>query len=436
LCNRDFYSKAQGVKTGLAIFHLVLIILCVYTMQKKWHVTDRKLFWSAFLLRLMAGISLGLIYTYYYSANDTWLFFEDAQKLSTIARRDFSSYLKLFLDLGDNQVLLSELSNQDLRSIFFIKIISVFNLISDDNYWVCAGYFSLLSFATSWHLHRRITEIFPDSSTASASAFLFFPSVVFWGSGIEKETLALSGIYFLTTIFLSLFYKKRVTPVAWLLAIFAGLLVWNLKYYWGGVFFITALSALALQYLITRFSVLNKYSVAIWVIIFIGTGMAFSISHPNFYLSSFLEVIVSNHTAFVAISSEKNLIHFYNLSADWKNIFINAPWALFSGLFRPLVGEGRGLLGFAASAENFLLLLFFISSLRNSKKAAASPHRVILLAVISYCIVQCVFLALSTPNMGTLSRYRVGFLPFFVFVITYRNPVINWLSNQITFRRV
>jgi hypothetical protein len=42
-----------------------------------------------------------------------------------------------------------------------------------------------------------------------------------------------------------------------------------------------------------------------------------------------------------------------------------------------------------------------------------------------------VFLALSTPNFGTLSRYRAGFLPFFVFVIAYRNPIVEWVSDKI-----
>ncbi len=181
---------------------------------------------------------------------------------------------------------------------------------------------------------------------------------------------------------------------------------------------------------------MKKYSALAWIFIFVGIGMIASFSHPNFYPSNFLEVIISNHNAFIAISSDNNLIHFYNLSPDWKNIFINAPWALLSGLFRPMAGEGRGILGLAASVENFFLLLFFVSSLVNLKKAISSPHRMILLAVISYCIVQCIFLALSTPNMGScipLSRWLPAF--FCLCWLVYGNPVMNWLFNRITFNR-
>jgi hypothetical protein len=53
-----------------------------------------------------------------------------------------------------------------------------------------------------------------------------------------------------------------------------------------------------------------------------------------------------------------------------------------------------------------------------------------LLPILIYCFVLCILLAISTPNFGTLSRYRIGFLPFFVFVLTYRNQVIEYLKES------
>jgi hypothetical protein len=35
-----------------------------------------------------------------------------------------------------------------------------------------------------------------------------------------------------------------------------------------------------------------------------------------------------------------------------------------------------------------------------------------------------IFLALSTPNFGTLSRYKIGFFPFLVFLTLYKNPLL------------
>jgi len=419
------------LKISLAILHVALILYSVYSLGKKWEVVSDKLFWGAFLFRLVAGISLGLIYTYYYSAGDTWSFFNDAKIFSALARNDFFSYLKTIFDFGENQSLMNGLVNQDSRSIFFIKIISVFCLISQDNYWICAAYFSVFVFISSWMLHRKVISIFSDSKKASGLAFLFFPSVVFWSSGLEKESMALCGIYFLANGFLTLMSSAKPAKSFWWFIIPVCYVVWGLKYYWAVIFFVSIFSALIIRVLVSKFPLVKNYWMAAWVISFFGIGVLLSFMHPNFYLSGFLEVIISNYNDFAVISDPKNLIHYFQLDQTWTSVIINSPWALLSGLFRPVIGEGQGLLGWLASIENFFILILFVGALLNLRRALTSTHQIILMAALSYCIVLCVFLALSTPNFGTLSRYRVGFLPFFVFMIAYRNPIVEWISDKI-----
>jgi hypothetical protein len=418
------------LKVSFAIFHFALIFYCVYFLSKKWSIRSEKLFWSAFLVRGVSGISLGLVYTHYYPAGDTWSFFNDAKIFSAYAHDHFFSYVKMIVGFGESQSIVNELNNHDLRSIFFIKIISVFCLLSFDNYWVCAAYFSLLSFIGAWLLHRKITDIFSNSHHASVVAFLFFPSVVFWSSGLEKESIALCGIYFLTSGFLSLIFSKKSVKLFWLLVIPVCYIVWELKYYWTVVFFISIFTALMLRFLMTRSSVIERHLNTAWFVLFSVIGVLLSFTNFNFHLDRFPEVIASSYNDLAAISDPKNLIHYFQLNQSWTSLIINAPWALLSGLFRPVIGEGRGLFGIIASIENFFMLTFSVAALLNLRKAFHSSHQIILLTALSYCIVLCVFLALSTPNFGTLSRYRVGFLPFFVFVIAYRNPIIEWLFNK------
>jgi hypothetical protein len=38
---------------------------------------------------------------------------------------------------------------------------------------------------------------------------------------------------------------------------------------------------------------------------------------------------------------------------------------------------------------------------------------------------------LSTPNFGTLSRYRIGFLPFIFLLIGIENPLLRWVTSKI-----
>jgi hypothetical protein len=161
----------------------------------------------------------------------------------------------------------------------------------------------------------------------------------------------------------------------------------------------------------------------------IGVGASFL--HPNFYLYRFLEVVMVNHDAFVPLSSNQNLIHFYELRPTVSSMAINAPWALMSGIFRPFIGEGQGTLGLIASLENFLILILAVSFVWINRKRIREPLTVLFLTAMSYCVVLCVFLALSTPNLGTLSRYRVGFLPFLIFILAYRNPLIDSIGKKL-----
>jgi hypothetical protein len=109
---------------------------------------------------------------------------------------------------------------------------------------------------------------------------------------------------------------------------------------------------------------------------------------------------------------------------------------LFSGLFRPFIAEARTALQLLIALENLVLMVLTAGALTQVKRLASSKHRLLLLAILIYTILMCIFLALSTPNFGTLSRYRVGFLPYFVFLLTIENPLIYKLMTLKIFRNL
>src|SRR5690606_5751091 len=111
------------------------------------------------------------------------------------------------------------------------------------------------------------------------------------------------------------------------------------------------------------------------------------------------------------ISSPDNLVGFVNLSPSPVAIALNAPLALFSGLFRPMLWEAGNAPAWLAAIENTLLLILSVASLWRLRAAIASPYRLLIFGAVAYVVILCVFLTISAPNLGTLSRYRVGYLP-------------------------
>jgi hypothetical protein len=429
-------SLETTMEVAIGIINIVLILSLAFWVQKKYAPRSVKLYWFALFLKVAAAISLGLLYKFHYSGGDTWTFFNEAVKLSALARLDFIEYLKVFFSNHDPSTVENVLYVHD-RSALFIKLISVFCLVSQDSYWICSIYFAVISFFGTWFLYRQVVRFLSDSANAAAFALFFFPSVVLWGSGLMKESVALSGIYFLTAIFLKFACSSKISWIEWLLVLLAMILTWWLKYYWAAIFFVVILTSVLMILIRRRVSLTNGRIVLVWLFLFFLICAGASFAHPNFYMERFLGVLVSSHDQFIAISYPENIIGYYNLQPKLWSVFLNSPWALLSGLFRPLFLDATDILSLPYSIENFVLLLLTISFLfsykwdwwkpKSDRFKRSEIYTLWLLPILIYCALLCIFLSISTPNFGTLSRYRIGFLPFLVFALAYRNPLINYL---------
>jgi hypothetical protein len=409
----------------IALVNLMAIAILSRWEWKKLATSDTLTYWAGLLLRLIGGLSVGIIYKYYYDrSGDTFLFFDDATKLINTCYHDPGAYLK-FLLTGDSPV---DIATTGSRSMFFVTILSVVNLATDNNYWISSLWFSFFSFWCSYRLVLKLDSIFPDGRMASRIALLFLPSVVFWSSGIIKESVAFGAMAILAVHFLSMMRSQKLTLTGFLALGFYTYLLLSLKYYWGAVLIPSMVTSLFVYWTFGR-KKRNAWAMAgIWVLVFVLLAFVASFTHPNFYFERFLTVIVGNHDEFVRISRPDNLIGFYNLSADWLSILINSPWALWSGLFRPMIFEAGAMMGLVGSLENLFFLVLVFWKLKFIR-IPLSDNRLIVIATVVYIVVLCIFLALSTPNFGTLSRYRVGFLPFFVLLILNDHPVLRIISK-------
>jgi hypothetical protein len=167
------------------------------------------------------------------------------------------------------------------------------------------------------------------------------------------------------------------------------------------------------------------------LIFFLACTAAATNVHPNFYVSRFLDVIYQNNLEFTRLSEPPRLAQYYNLEPEMISVLMNAPAALIAGLFRPFFWEAFNVLSWVAALENLVIMLFVLQALPAIGKAFRSEYRVLILAGLTYALLLVVFLALSTPNFGTLSRYRIGALPALLLIcLSPATPVGRWLSTR------
>jgi hypothetical protein len=412
----------------LTIIHALLIFFITWSMYKK-NAAFKQLYWPALGAKLIAGVCLGFVYTYYYSVADTLDYFRDASRLAALARTDLSSYMNLLLY---NEHLESmPLVFHQPRALFLTKITSVFNILTFDNYWVTGCYFSLISFWACWHLVQIIHRYIPSAGLAAVVAFLFVPSVVFWTSGLLKESLAIGALFYLTAFFLEIWFDKKMSVARYVFAVIALWLLWNLKYYYVGVFVPVVLTSVIYKFTVAkRFRLSPLREGLLWLAILIAPILAASFLHPNFNFDRLLEVIVINNGGYNELSAPGDAVGFSDLRPEPLSLLKNAPWALFSGLFRPLLWEASSVIQLIPGVENAVILVLFIAALFGLKKYSTATHRVLIFSVIVYIALLCVLITIAAPNFGTLSRYRTGYFAFFVFIILCNNPVIHYLERS------
>jgi hypothetical protein len=386
-----------------------------------------KLFWIALSVKIIAGIALGLIYTHYYFAGDTFAYFNDALVVAEYAETNVGGYFD-FLWSSDSSTI-SDLKIKDVRAQHFTKILSLFAVASFRNYWIISVMLSMISFAGSWFLVKTIRAHIPNSFAAAVFAFLFFPSVVFWSSGIIRESISMACLLYLSAVILKVWFGEKITIVQLILIALSAWTLWILKYYFAAVFFAVGSTTVMFHFIwpILKFK-FKGADLLIWFLIFLIPTIVVSLSLPNLYPSRVLNVIVDNHNAYLPDNAS---ISFYNLSPTLSSFTLNFPVALISGLFRPFLWESVSILQGVVAVENFGIEIFTIIAVLHLRKTGMREHNVLIIALLVYVFMLAIFITLSTPNFGTLSRYRVGYLPFFIYIVCVVQPSIRFLERML-----
>lgn len=418
---------------GIAASIMFLIMLIVILKRYYSEETVNRYVLPAVFLKITAGIAMGLIYSHYYLGGDTHQYFNDAVALRELAINNTGDFLNyIFKNQVPNYIQLNYPLDEP-RAFLFSKICAIINIISFDSYYLLSTYLSLFSVTGFIYLANQTIKAFPRYKNEAVIAFLAFPSVVFWSSGVIKETIAVGTLAFIFGLIIKYFISENNTKIKFLdilLFIACILLSWFLKYYFIGILIATFLPTILFSKLNSRVKKNQKW--ILWSALFLITIGVVTLTRYNFQLNNIPNVVFENAEAFVNKSNQGDYIQYPSKSNAWTSILINSPIALFSGLFRPSLFEVDSIFKLVSAIENSLLFIFLIISLSTIPKILKSKYKFWIISGLSYIIILAIFLALSTPNFGTLVRYKSGFLFVFVFLTLIENPLISKIKKAVS----
>jgi len=137
--------------------------------------------------------------------------------------------------------------------------------------------------------------------------------------------------------------------------------------------------------------------------------------HPWMRLERLPLTIYENHQLILEKSTPTDIMKFNGLSPTYISMMIYFPWAVIGGLFRPFIWEHFEWISLGIRVENLVLTLLVFLNLYKWRKTTLTP---LVLCCVLFIITLSGFITLSTPNFGTLTRYKSLYLPYFVFIIS------------------
>lgn len=421
----------------IGVINIFLITSIVFFLYKSVNKASIKpYFLPALFWKLLAGLILGLVYRYYYDSGDTFLFFEDASALADMAYKSPANYIKI---LFGNSLESLHYSDQP-RALFFVKILSLPAIITLKNYWLSGLYFSLFSFWGMWKLTDSFSTVFPKSLKLAVFAFLFYPSVVFWSSGVLKESIIMGCLSLCLVVYLPyIIDQKAVRRRNIIISIFLLLIIWQLKFYYATVLIPLLLVSIAVTYLKAKWLYIqNRYFLQFIVSLFLLIIFYFPVSflHPLLNAENILREIIRNHDWYLidGILPIDGYIHYSELKPELGSFVRNFPLAFFSGLFRPLISDGNNLFQFLVGIENTLLFFLCSGALFRIAELKISKYFYIVMMLILYIAILATILAFAAPNFGSLMRYKIAFLPFLVFLVTVNNSLVEYIIKRQRWR--
>jgi hypothetical protein len=380
---------------------IVLTLLILHYARNT--ILDPKIFWSSLLLKLGAGIILGIIYQSYYGTGDTLRFFELA---SDIADQPLAQHIKIIF--SDHPI-----TSNEPRVDFFVRYLSLFARLTGGSYWLTSVYCSLVSFIASLYAVHYLIRLFAHLQAPIIVSFLFLPSVVFWTSGITKESMAYAALLLVVLFFIK-FLNKETRLIDLIVLLISSAVLWKVKHYLliSGILFGGGITAIVLSRNGSKLQLTLAF-----VVVLISFFLTQCI-HPflNYHRAP-LTLFENNKNILDKTSPEKRLPIRMN-QPTWSEVVRNLPIAAYYGLLKPNILDKTVWLGIIHRIENFILLALILQSLFTLFIAPYKVDIPFVLVSVGCILFLTTFLALSSPNFGSLVRYKSVVMPFYFLIVS------------------
>ena len=403
----------------------------------------RKLFRTAFFFRIICAIVFSLITAYYYGGGDTEMFFYatrdiyDALKhgdisipelIATTDASDANTILHYYFEMDDSKYPVGGFMYGSGN--FLVPKLGVIPYsLFFHSYIAMCFVFSFFALEGSIRLYQLFTEYFPSMRSEMAIAFLFLPSVCYWSSGFLKDSICFGSIGFLLYGLYNLVVRRRKIIGSALAIAISVYFLYTIKVY----ILLALVPAISFWLLgemrrIAKDRMLRRAIAGLAIILAAIGGVALvnymtsESALAKFSLDNILETSTSSREMFESQSARTEGSYFQIESSNPVMLALNGLVATF---FRPFPWEITSAIVLLSAIESFLflaLVIFLIYQKGVIKLFTTVFAEPVLMLAFVFAVVFAISVGASATNFGSLSRYKIPCLPFYLIfiMVSYR----------------
>lgn len=424
-----------ALSVGYASFFLWIIGRSSFFRDE---VIDNRKFQWLFLIKILAGLGLFVIYTRFYSDRkyaDIFRYYDDSRILFDSIRTHPYDFFRMITGYDSSSPELwqyynemnnwfnSEMIFNDARTM--IRLNALFHFASAGTYYPHSIFFCFMGFTGLTAIYKTCAASYKENHVLIALIIFLMPGVLLWTSGVIKEAF----LVFALGIAVYLIYRLAAgkgnqikNTIGLMVSLF---LLLNIKAY----MFIVIIPGLFAWYITVSKKLMG---VSKGKTIKKGNELQ-SILPVYFIVMVIYYAALYNFSPLLTNYSVPELMHnkqieFYNLAQTEKagsfveipaidntgwSLIKNAPHAFIYTLTRPTVMEVSNPMMLLAAGENALIVLLLLINIYFlfKKNNQVNGHSFLLLSILLIVSLFCL-IGWVTPILGAVVRYKVPALPF------------------------
>ncbi|MCB9364948.1 MAG: hypothetical protein H6587_10290 [Flavobacteriales bacterium] len=413
------------MEIAITIFYFILFCFIINKLSFfDDEVITKKWFIAIFTIKVLVSIVLTLIYTYYYtdrSTADIFKYFDDSKIMFEAIKTNPLDFIKMLLGVANDNPYFNETYYDNMRfwysqgstnlftdSHTIIRFNTIVQFFSFGYFNVHNVFINFVSLIGLTAIFKVVKPYFEHYKKILFYAVFLAPSVLFWGSGLLKESIIFLGVGMLL-----LNLKQLSVNFSWKSSLIIILSIVLISY--TKLYILAALSPALLGYFFHT-TVLKQKPI-----------LSYLLSSAIIILSSFLllaaslkinpiQLIIAKQHDFIELMNQvENSSSFtFPIVQSTLDVILAIPNALITTFLRPFLWECNSPFMLMSAIENLDIITFFIIALFFRKKKI---NYNLLLFCLSFVLFLYILTGLTVPNFGAIARYKVPALPFLLIAI-------------------